>query len=165
MMKKLSPKGMSVLKICHLIAVASWLGGQISLILLSAMRTTMVDASDQYALVLATEAIDEIVIVGGSMATLVTGLIYSLFTHWGFFRYRWLTVKWVLTVGMIVFGIVCLGPWMAQMADIAVAKRALAPLDPAFVSAEQKSMIFGNIQFALAIFLVIISVKKPWKRR
>lgn len=164
-MKKLSPKSISTLKILHLIAISAWLGGQICLILLSAMRTTMVDVADQYAIVLATEAIDEIVIVGGSMATLITGLIYSLFTNWGFFRHRWLTVKWILTISMIVFGIVCLGPWAAQMADIAVAKRALAFTDPTFISAEQKSTIFGNIQFCLALFLIFISVKKPWKKR
>lgn len=160
-MKKLSPQGISTLKIFHLIAVAAWLGGQICLILLSAMRTTMVDIADQYAIILATEAIDEIVIVGGSMATLLTGLFYSLFTNWGFFRHRWLTIKWMLTLTMIVFGIVCLGPWASEMADITTAKRALAFADPDFLSAEQKSMLFGNIQFCLAIFLIIISVKKP----
>lgn len=162
-MKRLSPRAVSTLKVLHLLAVAAWVGGQMCLILLSAMRPTMADAADQYAIVLATEAIDEIIIVGGAIGTLVTGLIYSLFTNWGFFRHRWLAVKWVLTVSLILFGIFFLGPWAAEMADIALLRRAAAFTDPDFLAAERYSTIFGNIQFCLAIFLVIISVKKPWK--
>ena len=162
-MKILSPRATQGLKILHLLAVSAWVGGQMCLILLSIMRASMADVADQYAIVLAIEAIDEIVIVGGAMGTLITGFFYSLLTNWGFFRHRWLTVKWIVTVSLILIGIFFLGPWASQMADIAVAERAAAFVNDDFLAAEKNSTIFGNIQFCLAVGMVIISVKKPWK--
>jgi hypothetical protein len=47
------------------------------------------------------ELIGWFVIVPLSLAALLTGLVQSLGTEWGLFRYYWVVVKFVLTVGAI----------------------------------------------------------------
>jgi hypothetical protein len=36
---------------------------------------------------------------------LITSLIYSIWTHWGFFKHKWVTVKWGIFALQMVFGI------------------------------------------------------------
>ena len=40
----------------------------------------------------------------GASITFLTGLIYSVFTPWGFCRHGWLVYKWIVTVFIIVIG-------------------------------------------------------------
>ena len=56
------------------------------------------------------EAIDMKILVPGAVGCLLTGIVYGIFTHWGFFKHRWLTVKWTLTLFMILFGTFYMGP-------------------------------------------------------
>jgi len=87
-----------------------------------------------------------------------------LMTPWGFFKYRWITVKWIITVSLILFGTFFLGPWINQMAFISVNEYASALVNPNYLYDEKMNMTWGSIQFGINIFLVIISVLKPWKQ-
>lgn len=45
----------------------------------------------------------------------MTGLIYGLFTNWFFFKHRWVTAKWILTILAIFSGTFMLGVWEGGM--------------------------------------------------
>jgi|GEM_PF-3627079 len=38
------------------------------------------------------------------MGSLITGFLISYTTQWGFFRFRWVTVKWASIVALMVSG-------------------------------------------------------------
>ncbi len=59
-----------------------------------------------------------VVVIPGAFGWLATGLIYGIFSHWGFFRHDWLTCKWAITVAAILFGTFFLDLWETRMMEI-----------------------------------------------
>ena len=90
-MKKLSAIGMEALKVAHLVCVIAWFGSAISMNLLRHL-VEVEDAAGMYWMAEILEAIDMKVLVPGAVGCLLTGIVYGNFTHWGFFKHRWLTV-------------------------------------------------------------------------
>ena len=164
-MRKLTPKQTAWLKIVHLLFVAAWIGGQMSFTLIQSMKYTLALPDHQYGILASMKAIDDIIIVGGALGCLLTGLVYSLMTSWGFFRFHWITVKWICTVTLILFGTFFLGPWVNEMAAISAAEYGAALTNPQYLYNEKMNMTWGSIQFGVNIFLVVISVLKPWKKQ
>jgi len=135
-----------------------------SFILIQYLKYHLALPEHQYGIIAALKTMDDMVIVGGAIGCLMTGLLYSSMTLWGFFKFRWITVKWVVTVLLILFGTFFLGPWIDNMATISAKEYALALVNPIYLNDEKMNMTWGSIQFAINIFLVVISVLKPWKR-
>jgi len=164
-MIKLTVKENAWLKIFHLLFVGAWIGGQMSLILIQNIKYILALPEHQYGILASVKAIDDIVVVGGAVGCLLTGLVYSRMTPWGFFKFRWVAVKWISTILLILFGTFFLGPWLNEMTQISANEYALALMNPQYLYDEKMNMIWGSLQFGVNIFLVIISVLKPWKRQ
>lgn len=164
-MRKLNSKETAWLKIFHLLSVSAWIGGQMSIILIQNIKYQLVLPEHQYGILATAQAIDDIVVVGGAIGCLLTGLVYSLMTNWGFSKFRWITIKWISTVLLILFGTFFLGPWLNEMAVISANEYGLALMNPKYLYDEKMNMIWGTAQFGINILLVIISVLKPWKRQ
>ncbi len=62
--------------------------------------------------------IDDFIIIPGAMGCLLTGLIYSVFTNWGWFKYNWIIVKWCINIYGVIFGTFWLGPWLNSLLSI-----------------------------------------------
>ncbi len=106
---------------------------------------------------------DMTVVIPGAIGCLLTGLIYSLFSNWGFFRHRWLTFKWIFTVSAILFGTFFLGPWETAMMDIS-GRIGIASLhDTEYLWNQRMNLLFGSLQVTLLFATLFISIFKPWK--
>lgn len=162
-MKRFTPQQTQWLKISHLLLVSIWVGGQVSFMLLQLSKETLTTPAHLHAVVAALKLIDDWVIIPGALGCLITGLLYGLFTPWGFFRHRWVTVKWICTVTLILFGTFFLGPWINGMAEIVITKQAMALSDATYLEYEQLNKSWGCVQLAVNIGLIVISVVKPWK--
>ncbi len=163
-MKKLSAKEMKALKVIHLICAIAWFGSAISMNLLRHIVEAK-DATGMYWIAEILEAIDMKILVPGAIGCLLTGTIYGVFTNWGFFRHRWLTVKWGLTMFMILFGTFCMGPLVKE--NVVIGKAIMEGCGNASkywynVTANEYT---GLIQIALLTIVTIISVYKPCKKR
>jgi len=153
------------LKGLHLVAVSCWIGGAASLILLSFSKAGITDGNVLYGINLSIHHIDmAIVVIAGAVGCLVTGLLYSLFSTWGFLKYRWIAVKWVATVAAILFGTFFLGPWEESMMTISRELGILSLADETYLQSRRMNMIGGFFQCGLLICLVFLSVLKPWGR-
>ena len=115
-MRKLTIKETAWLKIFHLLFVAAWIGGQMSLTLLQIIKYRLALPEHIYGILASINEIDDYVVIGGAVGCLLTGLVYSLMTPWGFFKFRWVTVKWIFAVMLISCETFFLGPWFAEMA-------------------------------------------------
>lgn len=60
--------------------------------------------------------LDDWVLIVGVYGILLTGIAYGLFTSFGFLRLRWVTLKWILTIAMILVGTFVMGPRIDQNA-------------------------------------------------
>ncbi|MDR1546934.1 MAG: hypothetical protein LBU12_09575 [Deltaproteobacteria bacterium] len=163
-MRKAGASGLRFLKIIHLITASLWLGGATALVLLIGCLGAQAESGDQLTgFNLAAKLVDDLVVIPGAMGCLLTGLLLSLFTHWGFFKQRWVAVKWLVTVGCILFGTFFLGPLVNGQPLISAELGLSALSDPAYLAARLKNLAGGLVQAALLIFLIYISVRKPWR--
>jgi len=165
-MPKLKAKGLQWLKGLHLLAVSCWIGGAVSLISLFFLKSGVSDGAVLYGINQSLHHVDmSIVVVPGAIGCLLTGLAYSLFSNWGFFKHTWLTVKWIVTLSAIAFGTFFLGPWESTMMDIS-GKLGMASLgDSAYLWNQTMNLVFGTLQVVILMVTVFISIFKPWKAK
>jgi len=161
--KKLKPQSIKILKMIHIIFAFGWLIGGITLCLLVFIITpTSGDELFMHSRIL--QIIDYYFIIPGALGALITGLVYSIWTNWGFFKHRWITVKWVMIIIQIISGTFILGPCIDENVVIANQFRDAALFDVVFLNNLQITKTLGTIQTVMILFLVIISVQKPWKK-
>lgn len=164
MNKKLPQRGMKVLKVVHLICAVAWMG---SAIIMSCLRLFVgaTDAAGMFYMAEVLESIDMKILVPGAVGCLVTGLLYGLFTNWGFFKHRWLTVKWVLVVFMMSLGTFYMGPLVKD--NVLISRNLMngSGNAAAYWQNVVHSTYCGWLQVSLLVLVIILSVWKPWKKR
>lgn len=105
--------------------------------------------------------IDYAVIIPGAMGNIFTGLYFGIKTRWGFFKHNWLTIKWILNVGQIIFGTFFLGRWLSHN-TLLINQDTISLLNnPDFIRIENLARSFSFLQVFLLLFIIWISVTKP----
>ena len=141
------------------------MGAAVSMILLNFVSMNIVNGDELFATNAAIKYIDDLIIIPAALGALFTGFLISLLTKWGFFRHRWVTVKWIVTVSAILFGTFFLGPWVNGFAAMSDTLRIEALANPSYISSKNFGTIFGIVQSVTILFLVFVSVIKPWKKK
>lgn len=163
-MKRLGSAGRAWLKGFHIAFTAVWVGAAVCMILLHFFARPATGA-ETHAVLAALKLIDDWVIIPSAIGTLLTGLLISWLTPWGFFKWRWVTVKWVATIGVMLVGTFLLGPWLNGMEALTAARPQLALQDPTFLRNYQLTSLAIGPQVITLLFMVFISVIKPWKKK
>ena len=165
-MPKLSAKGLKWVKGFHLVTVSCWIGGGVSLILLYFLKNGVENGNILYGINQSIHHVDiAVVVIPGALGCLITGLIYSSFSNWGFFKHGWMIFKWIVTVAAILFGTFFLGPWETTMMEIS-GKLGISSLsNPEYLYNQKMNLIFGATQVLVLMVTVFISIFKPWKKR
>lgn len=165
-MPVLSANGLRWLKGFHLIAVSCWIGGAVALLLLYFLKGGITDGGVLYGVNQSIHHVDMmVVVIPGAFGCLITGLIYAIFSRWGFFRHTWLIFKWIVTAAAILFGTFFLGPWETAMMEISGELGLSSLTDPDYLYNQQMNLIFGCLQCLVLIVTVFISIFKPWKKK
>lgn len=163
-MKKFGVSGSRWLKIVHLVVMILMLGGIISTLALrwGLDLTSYDEVYHSYRVLL---RISDNVIRWGAQGLLVTGLVYGIWTNWGWFKYKWITVKWIIFMGQTIFGIFFIDRWMVENMSLLESEGRLALSNPIFLNNHWSIQIGATVQTALILFLVWVSVVKPWKKK
>lgn len=165
-MYRLKGRGMWALKIAHLFGVACWLGGAVSMSMLNLYSGTAGREGMLYGINFSSHVLDMWVVISLGLGTCVfTGFLYGLLTPWGFSRQRWVVVKWGVTALCFASGWLFLGRWEAALLAMSEAAGNAALEEAAYQQVRGLHLAGSLVQAALLIFLVAISVIKPWKRR
>lgn len=164
-MQQLSPRGRQWLKTLHMLFVCGWVGGAVALLIIRFIAAPAAGQADAHGIDLAAKIVDDCLIIPSALGSLFTGLTFSLFTSWGFFRHRWLTFKWVATLGTILFGTFFLGPWVNGMEAMTAAEGGRAVGTALYQQYDKLNGIFGILQFVLLGVMLALSYLKPWGRR
>ena len=164
-MARLTKNGIKIFRIIHYITVSCWVGSALVLLLLNIRNDAAVTDGMLLGMNTASHLADTWVIVPGAMGCLLTGLIFALFTPWGFFKHKWLTFKWLLTVTCILVGVFFLGVWENEMLAISRTLGNAALTDSTYQATKAKHFWVSCAQIAALLLLVVISVFKPWKRK
>jgi hypothetical protein len=164
MMKKLTGTGVKWLKSIHLIFASLWFGSAITLMFMT-MFLKASNGIEQYGIDRSLRFVDDFFVIPGAMGCLLTGLIYSMFTKWGWFKHNFITVKWIITVAGILFGTFFLGPWLNELGPISKEFGDAAWSNQTYLYNRSQLAIYGPIQTFSILFAVVISTLKPWKKK
>lgn len=162
-MKKLNSKGIKILKTIHLLLVMMWVTGVLAMATLYLLKPKSGD--ELYMVLNIILFIDWVFVIPGAILTVVVGVIYGFFTNWGFFKYRWITVKWIVAILIILAGTFYYSPLLEQSLEIADQTRDAALENPTIATNTIQTLISSSIQGLALIILVVISVFKPWKKK
>ncbi len=161
-MRKMSTQSQKVLKITHLLFVSFWVGGACTLVLLK-LGVHPENGQALHGFDLTRTFIDDYIVIPGAVGCLVTGLIYSSFTGFGFFKLRWVAVKWVITIAGILFGTFWLGPWLNSLPPLSKQLGMEALSNSEYLHAATMNFTWSLLQLSSILFALVISVFKPWK--
>ena len=87
-MKRTDKTTLRWLRVCHMLTAPLWFGGAVS------------------ALVTGDMVLYPKLILPAALLTVLAGLLYGG-TPWGFFRFKWITAKWVLTLLALPLAVFC----------------------------------------------------------
>ena len=166
MLKKpiLGTTGRQWLKSIHLILSVIWLGAAISMNILR-FAWAPSGNGDLYAVDHSIGLIDNWVVVPMAWGSLLTGFLASWLTAWGFFKYRWVTVKWIGTVAIMVYAPLFISQWDGKIQAISKVEGLLALQNPAYLQYRLLYTLSGVGLIAVLALLSVISTLKPWTKQ
>ncbi|WP_246066820.1 hypothetical protein [Paenibacillus koleovorans] len=100
-----------------------------------------------------------------SIGMVVTGVLLSVWTHWGLFRYYWLIYKQVMTLASIGVGIIGFYMWSMKGIELVESVGLDAVHSSAYVINAQQLWVGLIFQVISLVSMFVISVFKPWGRR
>lgn len=131
--------------LAHVLVAASWLGAVLSML-------ALLSANDPRTDVAACAVSD--VVVWSSLAVLCTSLCFGLFTPWGFFKLRFVRVKWTALSALALLGVFFRTPALNSLAAVADTDGLAGPRLPA--------LILLVVEAAVLIAVFAVSVVRPW---
>jgi len=162
-MEKLSTNGVKILKIFHLIFSMMWVVGVMAMAILAMQKAQSGD--ELYTLLRISRIIDDTLVIPGAILTVITAIVYGMFTNWGFFKHKWIIVKWVLAILIIIAGTFYFSPLLDNSLEIADTTRGLALNNEEVLQNSRITLLGAFVQGSLLIFVIVISVIKPWKAK
>jgi uncharacterized membrane protein len=129
---KLSRTPRRTLLTVHVVASVGLLGACAAIVVIN-VRAATTDDPDLAAA--AYELLSMFSFVFGiplSFISLISGIVLGLSSKWGVLRYRWVTVKLVLNIAVILVGALVIGPQTAAMIDDGSGSTAVLILASAF---------------------------------
>ena len=141
----------------HITSSIGWFGAVAAFLALAIAGLTSQDVQLVRAAYLAMELTTRFVIVPLAFLSLLSGVVSSLGTKWGLFRYYWVLLKLVITILAILILLVHTQP-IELLAGIAA---RTAVLGAALHSRQLLLMVASSAALAVLLVLTALSVYKP----
>jgi len=152
-----------ILKIFHIIFVASMFGGLVSIL-------NILIVKENYHMMIENIFVVDLSILKiftwgvnyAFFALMLTSFIFGLFTEWGFVKHRWIIFKWIVVLIMFAVTWFGLGPAINGMTSIADAGLNNSTMSRDYLNFQQKAVVFTIIEGVAMVLIILISVLKPW---
>ncbi len=161
----LNPTSKKVVLAFHLILVANWIGCLMAILVVHISKQSSFAAAHYFIADKIIFMLSDTLIMNLSLLVALTGLVFSLFTPWSFFKFHLLTVKWVAIFSLAATIIFLAGPAINGMAAISDVLGEVCQGDQNYLKFEQQAVLYSAVQLFLLIVIVLISIFKPWGAR
>lgn len=150
----ISAGGQKILKGFHLIFAAITLGGLLSMLALLGLKISNPDIN-QFPMDRSIYLINNSVVYYSVMGNILTAMTYGLFTRWGFFKFDWVVVKWLLLIGLAVLFMMRFIPSVNGMTSLSDAGLNTAGAEAEYSDFVQRGLFWCVVLIGLfgAIFL------------
>lgn len=154
-----SPKVRKTLLLFHIAAAGAWLGLDLVLGILS-VTALRADATSAAAAAVSLAAFTTWPLIITGLITLTSGILLGIGSKYGLVRYRWVLIKLVLTVVLIILVPILLMPGVMTMTE-----NGLRALESGNMPTVAWNALFPPIVSSTSvIFAMTLSVFKPWGR-
>lgn len=163
-MKITKNRSLKLLKVFHLLSAFLWTGGAFCMMIL----VFFVKPDEGYGMqtfAVSLKMIDDWMVIIGAIGCFITGLLYGIVTRWGFFKHRWITVKWITALYMMISGTFAMGPCVDGNVLLSEDKSQYRLNSEMFWNNVLSIKWWGAIQILLLVVTIIISIYKPWERK
>ncbi|MCO5968846.1 hypothetical protein [Actinoallomurus soli] len=162
---RLSPAARKTTLVVHLITSMGWLTLMVCVLVLALCALATSDADTLRTAYRAMPLLGDALVLPLSLLSLISGLILALGTPWRLFRYRWVAVKFWLTLAATAASNLA---FTARLHDAARAAArhptgSIARMHLGFLP--YNLVIISCVAIALYTTNVVLSVVKPWGRR
>ncbi len=157
--------GQKILKGLHVVFMALTSGGIISILVLIVLKQRFESVEKLFFFDLSIYQIFNFVVNYTFYGILLTGLFYSLFTGWGFFKHRWIIVKWIVVLFLFAMTWIFSGPAINGMVALSDGGFKLPGSREEYFNYASRSWLSMLIMGFIFVFLIFISVLKPWGMR
>ncbi len=158
-------RGKKILLGTHILLISIWVGSLLIMLLLQSSKHTYFTAETYPAVDRVIFIIFDTIVMNISIAVALSGLIFSMFTTWGFFKFRWILFKWVGVILLALLLMFLAGPAVNGMAATSNIFEADAAAKPDYISFERQTIFYTLLQFLGLSVIVFVSVIKPWGTR
>ena len=149
----------------HILLNSIWIGGLAAMLFLTFASERVESGQQLYGANLTVFLIHDAVVMNVGIGVIVTSLLFSLFTKWGFFDFYWVIVKWI---GLLVmFGVITflLSPAVNGMVALSDLEGIRALDNPTYLQYQRETTLYGSILLLLLLAVICVSVFKPWGPR
>lgn len=148
----------------HILFVSIWLGSALFTIVIRLYNDAMQSDEALTTLHILSNKSDLLIIPSG-IGVLITSLMIATLTKWGFFKFRWMVVVWIIFIANILMGAILLSPMKKNILAIAEIEGLSALQNPIYIRNHIILTIGGIIQVLLLALATLIVKLKPWGRR
>jgi hypothetical protein len=153
----MTPRIRKIALTAHVISSIGWFGAVAAFLALAVAGMTSQDAQLVRAAYLAMELTTWFVIIPLAFVSLLSGVVSSLGTYWGLFRYYWVLLKLLITVFAVIVLLVHTQP-IELLAGAAARTTAFS----ADLQSQQRLMVTASgATLVVLIVLTVLSVYKP----
>ncbi|MDX2213130.1 MAG: hypothetical protein SFY66_07560 [Oculatellaceae cyanobacterium bins.114] len=149
----------------HIGFATLWTGAVVSMFLIASRNNSTGSADILFALSSVINLLDDFIVIPAAIGSVVTATILCWQTNYGFFKFYWVIIKWILTTGLMIFGTFWLFPWGNMAEDLALSEGLNALKNPVYVFDARGVLIGSVVQASLLFIIIVISTLKPWGRR
>lgn len=147
----------------HIIFVAVYFSGLFGTLLLTSVAGTIITDGEQIkAAHLFSKYCDWYMVIPGALLSLITGVWIAVRTNWGLTKYNWVFTKIFVNIGAILYGSTLMRTWYDQTVSLSSAGQLDFLENTAYLHSRQMLLTGTVISLAILVFLVGISVFKPW---
>ncbi|WP_240338474.1 hypothetical protein [Peribacillus alkalitolerans] len=141
----------------HILFSAIWLGVTVTFLILSISVLTTDDHGTVKAYYTSMLQLEQTAGRASIIGTVITGMVLSIFTKWGLFKFNWIIFKEILTLICMALGFIFIYFWTLNGIQVSG--------EPAFISNHFQLMAGIVLQIILLVTIFIVSVFKPWGQR
>lgn len=149
----------------HILFSAIWIGNSVVFVVLGIVSATTIDPGVLSACYTVMHLLSTSSLRASTIGTVVTGVLLSVLTSWGLFRYYWIIAKEVLTLLCILLGAVGMYFWTLRAVTLIPASGMDVWQQPDFVVNNGQLWVGIVLQVLSLAAMIVLSVWKPWGRR
>lgn len=151
------------LKAFHIVFSGVWVGTTLGALILNLRASSATDGASLSAHLVSAQLIANLIPMA-SVGTIVTGLLLSLLTSWGFFKYWPVVLQLAAAVLVIVIAQIWLDPAAVTLRDIAETKGIHALQNADYSLAFRLLVLCAGVNLAILVSTSLVATIKPWGR-